>query len=385
MTPCNVCGNRAVSGIFESSDSVSITTMNKLVNGKTEIFFCDECGHLQTSELPNLTEYYAQEYEINLSSEDDDQLYKIVDGKPVYRADHQAAVLMSKINFPAGSRVLDYGCAKSPTLKKVLVERPDIEPFLFDVTDKYVPFWTRFPKMPQWSIHQPNAAWRSTMDAVLSFYALEHVANLGEAIGNIKALLRPGGTFYFLVPNIYQNVADFIVADHVNHFSKSSLLTLLRREGFVDIEIDDSSHDAAFVVSAILAPASLSNCVAPVVVDIAGQRQAALDMAQYWKEVTDRIREFEASIGDSPAAVYGAGFYGSFITSVLRYPDRINCVIDQNKYLWGTSVNGKRVTAPATLPTEITYVLIGLNPRNARTSIDAIQAWQGRDLVYFFL
>jgi len=382
MTICNVCRNSSLSGIYESPDNLSITTMNKLVTGKTNVYFCDKCGHLQTSELPNLVEYYANEYEVNLASEDDDQLYKIVDGKPIFRAEHQAAILMSKIKFHAGCRVLDYGCAKSPTLKKVLAERPDIEPFLFDVTDKYIPFWERFPKVPQWSVHQPNPAWHGTMDVVLSFYALEHVANLDEAICNIKALLKPGGTFYFLVPNVYQNIADFIVADHINHFSANSLRTLLQGAGFEDIAVDDKSHEAAFVVSAKLARSVSGGGI--VAAEMEAQHKAALEMAEYWNSIVGRIRAFEASSNGS-FAVYGAGFYGSFITSITLHPDRICCVVDQNKHLWGRELNGKRIIAPDELPEEVTHVLVGMNPRNARANISAIPSWQNRKLVYFFL
>jgi SAM-dependent methyltransferase len=381
MTSCNVCGNAALSNIYESPANLSITTMNKPISGKTRVYFCDMCGHLQTSELPDLVAYYAQEYEINLSSEEDDQLYKVVDGKPVYRADHQAAVLMSKVSFQAGCRVLDYGCAKSPTLRKVLAAHPDIEPCLFDVTDKYIPFWERFPKRPLWSVHQPDPSWHGTMDVVLSFYALEHVGNLSEAMGNIKDLLRPGGIFYFLVPNVYQNVADFIVADHINHFSASSLRAMLQREGFGEIEVDDGSHEAAFVVRACYGTPGGGAGGA----DIVAQHKAAHEMAVYWKGIVGRIREFEASIGEGAVAIYGAGFYGSFISSVLQDPQRVCCIIDQNRHLQGRELNGKLILAPDQLPAEVAHILVGMNPRNARASIGAIPGWDSRGLSFFFL
>lgn len=383
MTACNVCGNAALSGIYESPDNLSITTMNKLIVGKTQVWFCEECGHLQTNELPNLVEYYAQEYAINLASEDDDQLYKVVDGKPVYRAEHQAAVLMSKVELASGSRVLDYGCAKSPTLRKALAAHPDIEPFLFDVTDKYIPFWKRFPKMPQWSVHQPDPSWNGTMDVVLSFYALEHVANLREAIGNIKALLKPGGIFYFLVPNVYENTADFIVADHINHFSANSLRTMLQREGFDGIEVDDKAHESAYVVKAKLTQAL------PTYerdrVEIQACRQAAIGMAAYWRDIVSGIREFEVSTGGAPVAIYGAGFYGNFIATMLRDPGRITCFVDQNRHLQGTLMHGKPVVAPDALPGDIAFLYVGLNPANARRIIAGVPALNHPGLAHFYL
>jgi SAM-dependent methyltransferase len=268
-------------------------------------------------------------------------------------------------------------------LHKALAVHPDIEPFLFDVTDKYIPFWQRFPKMPQWSVHQPDPSWNGTMDVVLSFYALEHVANLREAIWNIKALLKPGGIFYFLVPNVYANTADFIVADHINHFSANSLRTMLQREGFDGIEVDDKAHESAYVVKAKLAhtlPTYERNRA-----EIQACHQAAIGMADYWKDIVGGIREFEASIDDASVAVYGAGFYGNFIAAAMRHPERIRCFVDQNRHLHGVEMNGKRIVSPGELPVDVRHVLVGLNPRIARENIQAIPDWRERALTYFFL
>jgi SAM-dependent methyltransferase len=383
---CNVCGSNFSSTIYESPEDRSITTMNQLVDGKTRVYFCQNCGHLQTNELPNLQEYYANEYEISRSSEDDDQLYKMVDGKPLYRSDQQAAVLQEKVDLFTGCRVLDYGCAKAPTLKKVVMNNPDIEPFLFDVTDKYLTFWEQFPNQAKYALFQPDNSWKDSMDVVLSFYALEHIADLNEAINNIKSLLKVGGGFYFIVPNVYANIADFIVADHINHFSKNSLTWLLSKEGFEDIIVDDQVHDAAFVVTA-----KLSEKVELIPVEVNKQEisecyNLSWEMAGYWKEVLERILLFEKGMGDnSVVAIYGAGFYGHFIASSLSGLEKLCCFVDQNKFLHGLKIDDKPVLLPEELPNEVTHLLIGLNPRIARENIESIDYWKNRQISFFYL
>src|SRR6187399_816221 len=229
---CNICASPLGQPVYRSANNASITTMNKIIPGRTEVFFCGACGHLQTTELPNLDAYYATEYEINFASEDDDQLYKVIDGRPVYRAEHQANVLLRKLHFGAGHRVLDYGCAKAATLRKVATAHTDIVPYAFDVTDKYVPAWKRFIAAGHWATHRVPAVWDATIDIVLSFYALEHVRDPRDFLRTVRRVLKPGGTFYFVVPDTYANVADFVVADHINHFSESSLRTMLELAGF---------------------------------------------------------------------------------------------------------------------------------------------------------
>lgn len=381
---CNVCGTQFAAPIFESLEDASITTMNKVIPGRTRVYFCDGCGHLQTTELPNLREYYAVEYAINAASEDDDQLYKIIGGRSVFRAEHQAAVLAAKVDFFPDCRVLDYGCAKAPTLRKLMEIHPDIEPYLFDVTDRYLPFWERYPKKPHWAVDELNKAWDGTLDVVLSFYALEHVADLSAALGNVKRLLKPGGLFYFIVPNVYQNTADFIVADHINHFSKSSLQRMLRRGGFTDVEVDAETHDSAFVVMARLgAEQDINDGLSAA---SGNDKAAAMSMAQYWRSVLDRIRAFEEQLqAGAKAAVYGAGFYGSFVGSSLRDMERVRCFVDQNPHLQNTTLLGRPVIAPDDLPSDVRHILVGLNPRTARDSIAAVEAWRSRSLEYFFL
>lgn len=388
MKACNVCDSPKMLLVYESADNLSVTTMNKLVPGRTSVYFCESCGHLQTNELENLQQYYAEEYEVNLASEEDDQLYAIVNGQPVYRAVHQANTLMKKVKFKEGWRVLDYGCAKSQTLKNVLGQNADIHPFMFDVTDKYIPYWETFPKAAEWSTHTPNPAWDGTMDVVLSFYALEHVADLHEAISNIKKLLKPGGIFYSLVPNVYENTADFIVADHVNHFSKSSFNALLLRNGFTDIDIDATSHEAAFVVFAKIAQEKGGDCVAQTdsdAAEIRNSKDAVLQMAGYWSDVVGRIQAFEESIDEGALAIYGAGFYGNFMATAMKQPERVTCFIDQNQHLQNTEIRNRPVFSPENVPFEVQHVLVGMNPQRARENIAQIESWKTRKLNYFFL
>ncbi|WP_431821030.1 class I SAM-dependent methyltransferase [Burkholderia sp. F1] len=359
--------------------------MSTLVQGRTYVYFCDRCGHLQTSELPNLAEYYSTEYAINDASEDDDQVYKIVDGQPLFRADHQAAVLQSKLTFPDGCRVLDYGCAKAPTLRKLLASNPGIEPYLFDLTDRYQRFWQRFPKPPHTAVGIPDPDWNGALDVVLSFYALEHVSDLDTAIRNIKHLLKPGGIFYFIVPNAYQNIADFVVADHINHFSETSIRVSLERHGFDHVSVDATAHDAAYVVMARNAgmdriPSAPEDSV------IADLRTRATDMSAYWKGIAEKIRKFEDSLPeDAHVAIYGAGFYANFIALSLRNVARVSFFIDQNPHLQGTVLHDRPVIAPSALPENISHVMVGLNPRTAQSSIHAIDAFDSRKIKFLFL
>ena len=379
---CNVCKSGAIAPIWRSGEKYSLTTMTTLVDGETVVSYCPDCDHVQTDELPDLQRFYAEEYEINLDSLDDDQLYAVVDGREVYRSDHQAAVLADKIDLGQFCNVLDYGCAKAPTLRKLLALAPDVKAHLFDVTDKYTSFWQNFPDGTEWAAHEPKPEWEGKMDVVLSFYALEHIPHLSEILGNVKALLRDGGYFYFIVPNLYENAADFIVADHVNHFSRNSLEVMLATAGFSDIHVDATAHIAAFVVTA-----RLDRSIRPQMPVVAPDMQSsAQGLAAFWGGIKDRIQAFEAGLGaDATRAIYGGGIYGNFIFSCLRAPDRVACFLDQNKFLAGKDVKGVPIRNPGDVPEGLSALLVGLNPKSARRIIGEVPSLQDRDLDIFFL
>lgn len=382
---CNVCDTFFGGPLYVSPANRSITTMGTVYEGKTEVFFCKSCGHLQTTELPNLHEYYDSEYEINIQSEEDDQLYKIVDGKPVYRADHQATTFLGKVSLPASARVLDYGCAKSATLRKIMRQRVDIVPYQYDVTDKYIPFWKNFSQPQQWATHTVRTEWIGTMDAVVSFYAFEHATNLKAVLRSIHDMLKSQGKLYFVAPNTYTNIADFIVADHINHFSELSLRCLLFKTGFKAIEVDAESHESAFIVVAEKPPQAVEKYQADAH-QIASLGQRANELSSYWQNIADRIQAFESALPPNEKyAIYGAGFYGNFIASNLRFPERIVCFIDQNKHLQGRENGGIPIFAPEDVSAEIKNILIGLNPARAKEIIQSIAAWRNRCFELFWL
>ncbi|WP_197524049.1 MULTISPECIES: class I SAM-dependent methyltransferase [unclassified Cupriavidus] len=365
--------------IYRSASDSSFTTMNSRVAGRTEVYFCRHCGHLQTGELLDLADYYANSYEILTTTE-----YTIVDGRPVALAEHQARVLLSKVELRPGCRVLDYGCAKADTLRVAATLAPGIVPFLFDVTDKYIPLWERFPVPARWATHRVDPAWAGSMNVVLSFFALEHIPRLAQVLAEIRALLAPDGTFHFTVPNVRRNIGDFIVADHLNHFTPESLRHLLAANGFTDVQVDEQSHDVVFVVTARRARQAQGAVVPPDAAAIAGLEAAALEMARYWREAATRVQVFEQR-AEGASAIYGAGFYGNFVAASLASIDHVTCFVDRNVHLYGRPCWGRPVVPPEALPAGVRRVLVGVNPRNARAAIESVESWRSRGLDFLYL
>ena len=166
------------------------------------------------------------------------------------------------------------------------------------------------------------------------------------------------------MPNIFANTADLVVADHVNHFSVQSLQRLLVDAGFTVREINGEAHNSAWVVVAEKGEG------VGVEAETKSISQSVHEMAAYWNEFGDRVSAFEKA-GSGAAAIYGSGFYGTFIHASLEQPEAVVCFLDQNPHRQQQVLLGKPIVSPEALPETVQRLYVGLNPRVAQTELAA--------------
>jgi SAM-dependent methyltransferase len=383
---CCVCGSDDLEALFEAR-GIGFTLAqrpNELTT--TSAALCRTCSHIQTPPLLDIASYYDTGYQFQLNDSEEDDVYEVLpDGEKIYRAEHQAASVALKNTLSNALKVLDYGCGKARTLAQLTASHPDIAPFTFDVSDIYTRLWDRFvPKNNQASYAVPEA-WHGMMDLVLSFFALEHTADPQGFVRDIAKVTRPGGRVHVVIPNMYRNISDLVVIDHAQHFSAASLTRLFGDAGYVNVEVDDTTHRAAFIVTASVPQEGVGHSVVPgadVLTDIMDQARA---VAQTWDDITRRITEFEADRPSAPAIIYGSGVYGMFIASTLRDLSNVRGFLDANPFRQGRTLMGLPILAPDEVPGDVDAVYVGLNPQDARRIIDDVAPLHHRLRDYLFL
>ncbi len=381
---CNICNVALNEPVYESE--TSLTSLCNIFPQPTRVRICENCAHLQTDEIDNAASFYDTEYTILIKSEDDDQIYEVRDGVKIYRTGHQVDVLVAKLKLDPNTKILDYGCAKSSMMRTLLEDHPHIKPHLYDVSDRYVPFWEKFLQPSRWATYDVPEAWDGYFDVVTSFFALEHITQPATVVAQIARLLKPDGLFYGIVPNVLTNSADLIVIDHVNHFTRSSLDCLLTTAGLDAQDIDADAHRGAFVFVAKRAADGSTASWSADNLEVDETTRQLRELADFWGGTADRLRTAEQStVDDAALAVYGAGFYGAFIKSCLAQPERIRCFIDQNPYLQGGDIGGVPIVPPEALAEDIHNVFVGLNPAHAKKIITSVAAFEARDLSYFYI
>jgi SAM-dependent methyltransferase len=380
---CILCGSPLDQPVYRSPGNLSVTSLRELYPVCTEVYFCPRCAHLQTPQLTDLEAYYDQTYKMLTDTEDEDQLYEVVGDQSIYRYPHQTKTLLDKLDLSAGAKILDYGCATGTTLKHVLAQRPDLQGHLFDVSRMYVPFWERFLPPENWAIYEPRKEWAGSFDLVMSFFALEHVARPVSMLSAIRQLLRPQGQLYFIVPDVYANICDLVVADHVNHFSTESLRYAVGAAGLELVEIDQKSHHSAFIV--IARKSEPKEGVSPAPEELTSLQARVDQMAGYWRSFAEKLRYFEHSYLSERSAIYGAGFYGTLMATALADLPKVVCFVDRNPHLQGKTLLGKPILPPERLPEEVRVIYVGLNPTIARAEMNKLPLWLDRDLAYYYL
>ncbi len=380
---CLVCNSTNVRPLFETPDGAAFTSAQVATKSEqVTISICDNCSHAQTPPIENIEEYYSRLYNFQANSIEEEDLYEVRSGKEIYRSEHQAYCVQDRFDLSRNLRVLDYGCAKAKTLKRLVVANPNIIPYVFDVSDTYTHFWNEFVPVANQSVNSLGSNCLGSMDITLSFFALEHTADPRGFVREIASTLRDGGVAHVLVPNMYQNISDLIVADHVNHFSPISLRTLFEEEGFGEVVIDQDSHRAVFIVNAKrVSGAQKSNDFG----EVPNYVSQAFEIARKWQSVVEQISIFEALAVGKPAAIFGSGVYGMFVASSLRDKSAVRYFLDSNPFRQGKRILGIPVVSPSAVDADVSYVYVGLNPQIASSVVHETPGLLRQDRQFCYL
>lgn len=211
-----------------------ITSDSKPFDSKSELFYCLKCGLVQKKINFNLLE------EINLIYENYDSYFqsggaeqKILDfdtGMLVTRS----SLLLNKLvkyscfNFKI-SNWLDYGCGNGSLLSELKEKFNFFELFGVEINENSLSFLS---KNTNFSISKSINFFENTFDVVSAIHVLEHMTDPRDWLCNVRNKLNIDGQILIQVCDLESNPFDILVADHITHFSLSSLNELLLQSGY---------------------------------------------------------------------------------------------------------------------------------------------------------
>jgi SAM-dependent methyltransferase len=274
------------------------------------------------------------------------------------------------LGISRNAKILDFGAGKATTMKRVVDARPDLIPYVFDVSADYLEHWAEWVALENTATYKLPQHWGDKFDVITAHFVLEHVQSPVEILKEISHCLAPEGRLFFSVPDVEGNTGDLLVVDHLNHFTLASITNALAKSNLIIYSIDRTVFSGAFVIVAKKGKSNTSTLI---------DNSNLQDTLSKWKNILNKLVVHKL---DGPVAIYGAGFYGSLISTRLR--GGVRCFIDKNPYLQDQEHLGLPVYSPNRCPEDIKFVIAGLNPANARNILSNSADWlpKSAEIIY---
>lgn len=199
-----------------------------------DLFVCAKCGAVQ--KVPSvrwreeISEIYA-EYNAYYQSGGEEQIVFDTNAKVHRRrSDIIFSNLKTTTTFPLRGRVLDVGCGNGASLISMSSTMPDWSFSgyeLGDSTKARLARIPRFEKLHTGHLHDIS----EHFDLVTMIHSLEHFPSPASVLKDLLQIVG-NGQLFIEVCNVEENPFDILIADHLIHFSPSSLKNLLLLSGF---------------------------------------------------------------------------------------------------------------------------------------------------------
>jgi SAM-dependent methyltransferase len=198
-------------------------------------------------------------------------------------------------------------------------------------------------------------------DVVIMVGVLEHLRDLDDAFGHLRALLSDTGLLYVEVPDVtafadwpnapYQDFST----EHINFFSPISLSNLMRRHGFTRVFLEQNHREQSYrtVMSNLSAvyrkePASPRG-------EVQFDPQSAAGLERYLAQCAADDERLHAAIDGVVDAgrrilVWGVGTHTSRLMATSRLGEAdIVAFIESNSRYHGKTLHGRPILAPEVL------------------------------------
>ena len=249
---CWVCGGSALTRIHDAIIDLDVyrdqhPDLAKYTGETVWFRRCASCGFTQPEQLPSLAGFFDQLY---------DQLWSPEWVQQEFDSDYKDLIFRTILaglarRKTAGSHLLDIGAHAGRFM--VLARAAGWEPEGIELNPRTAAFAARHTGLPVHSVNVDHLVLSGrSYGAVTLIDVLEHVPHPLALLSRIYEALEPGGWVVVKVPSgpaqrqkenmrarlrkgYRPRLADNLV--HVNHFSPTSLRTVLQRAGLRDVSI----------------------------------------------------------------------------------------------------------------------------------------------------
>ena len=362
---CQICGGERLRQVAGFVELPRITSDCRSHAAGGSLFVCPACGGVQkrpdAAWLAEIAGIYADYEAYHQAGGDEQIVFDRKTGTPRRRSDVILENLSAGGQLAATGRALDVGCGNGATLAAMSAGLAGWSLSGYELGDGALPRLARIPRFEKLHTGSLDAI-AARFDLVTMGHSLEHFPAPGEALAALLPIVG-GGKLFIEVCNVEENPFDILVADHLMHFSPSTLARLLRRCGFAPalVETDWVPKE----ISA-LAQARRSDDPRPAFsgddTEFAEATWRRIGSHVAWlARMAESVREYAQRDG---FGVFGTSIAATWIASQMG--GRIEFFVDEDASRVGKQHMGRPILHPRDVPAQCT-VYLALAPRIATT------------------
>ena len=251
--------------------------------------------------------------------------------------------------------ILEFGCGNGPfidaltnsDIKNYSVDAADLNDSHYGAIRKKTKF-RRFYNLVNQEIDQ-------TYDLITLVHVLEHVNEPIELLNDLSRLLTKDGKILLQIPNALINPFDFIIADHLSHFSLENIINLIQKS---DLELINYSVVMVPKEITLLLGKKLKEVNTIEIPILNDKLELPYNFIYYYEKVIDSLRPEQEII------IYGTSIGALWLTSEIEQKGfKVSAYLDEDEGRVGNNINSIKIAHPKDFNLlEQAIVLIPLAP-----------------------
>ncbi|HUD88232.1 MAG TPA: methyltransferase domain-containing protein [Xanthobacteraceae bacterium] len=361
---CQICAADALEMFDAYRRLPRVTSDAKPWPAGGELGVCHGCGAIQklpTDEWRTEAARIYQNYEMYHLSRGAEQLVFADVGEIKPRSERLVEFILSKLPLPDYGTLIDIGCGNGEALKNFSLTLPHWKLSGSELTDRALTDLRALPNFATLYTMPPGRI-EERFTLVTMIHSLEHMPAPLQILTDAIRLMESGGMLFVEVPDVETSPFDLLVADHLMHFSRTSLAAMAARAG----------------VSATL----LANDIVPKEITMLGARaepqaghcdpdpgiRLARSIVAWLAGVMAQI---EALASDGPIGIFGTSIAAMALYGVFR--ERVAFFVDEDLARVGKTYQGTPVLAPKNAHRGVPVVM-ALPPERAQKAAERLSA-----------
>jgi SAM-dependent methyltransferase len=352
---CPGCRSGKLARIEEFEILPRVTSDSKPFRPGGKLFVCQGCSLVQKIPDPAWLEEIGEIYRgyemYHQTAAIDQVIFDPVSGAPRGRCEVLANRLIASSLLPEAGSLLDVGAGSGAMLSAFSNASNRWQLFGLDLDNRKEQALKTIPRFEKLFIIPPEQL-HQQFDLLTLIHSLEHFSDPCEMLQNLRSLIAPGGKLFIEVNNAEKMPFDLIVADHLSHFTPSSLGQLVARAGF---GIEHLSTDwVNKEISLLISPRSDATAETEAETSALVRTQKDID---WLTGLLDQARDLAA---DRNFGVFGTSVAATWLAAGLG--DTIDFFVDEDSARKGRQHLGRPILPPEDVPAGATVFLAFIPP-----------------------